>query len=75
MQERPSMAKDLTVLEEIIGKVSEDLYNKWVSVLPEDQKTEESLSKLSTNAYEVTVLIIQNFMKRFNDAAEELKNN
>ncbi len=67
------MARDLTVLEEIIGQVSEDLYNKWSSALPEDQKNEEALSKLSKNAYEVTVLIIQNFMKRFNDAAEELK--
>jgi len=68
------MARNLTVLEEIIGQVSEDLYNKWALALPEDQKNEEALSKLSKNAYEVTVLIIQNFMKRFNDAAEELKN-
>lgn len=67
------MARDLTVLEEIIGQVSEELYNKWSSVLPEDQKSEEALSKLSKNAYEVTVLVIQNFMKHFNDAAEELK--
>lgn len=67
------MAKDLTVLEEIIGQVSEDLYNKWVAALPNDQKDDEALSALSKNAYEVTVLIIQNFMKRFNDAAEELK--
>lgn len=67
------MAKDLTVLEEIIGQVAEDLYNKWVAALPEDQKDEEALSALSKNSYEVTVLIIQNFMKRFNDAAEELK--
>lgn len=67
------MAKDLTVLEEIIGQVAEDVYNKWATALPEDQKNEDALAALSKNAYEVTVLIIQNFMKRFNDAAEELK--
>jgi hypothetical protein len=67
------MAKDLTVLEEIIGEVAEDVYNKWALALPEEQKTDDALSALSKNAYEVTVMIIQNFMKRFNEAAEELK--
>jgi len=67
------MAKDLKVLEEIIGEVAEDVYNKWALALPEEQKTDDALSALSKNAYEVTVMIIQNFMKRFNEAAEELK--
>jgi hypothetical protein len=71
--ERLQMAKDLTVLEEIIGEVAEDVYNKWALALPEEQKTDDALSALSKNAYEVTVMIIQNFMKRFNEAAEELK--
>jgi hypothetical protein len=64
-----------TILEGIIEDVATDLYNKWSVALPEDEKNEESFKALSKNAQEVTLFVIQNFMTKFNSAAEELKNN
>lgn len=64
-----------TVLEEIIIEVATDLYNKWSAALPEAERNKEAFSAMSKNAHETTMFVIQNFMKRFNDAAEELKGN
>lgn len=62
-----------TVLEGIIEEVSTDLYNKWSAALPEEERSQQAFSALSKNAHETTVFVIQNFMSKFNDAAEDLK--
>ena len=67
------MANRLTVLEEIIGEVATELYQKWYNAMPEDQKTEESSEAMGKNARETTLFVIQKFMDKFNSAADELK--
>jgi hypothetical protein len=67
------MDKQQTVMEGIIEDVATDLYNKWSAALPEAERNDNAFSALSTNAHETTLFIIQNFMNRFNEAAEELK--
>lgn len=61
-----------TVLEGIIEDVGTDLYNKWVMAMPEDEKNEVAFQALSKNAHETTLFVIQEFMKKFNAAAEAL---
>lgn len=68
------MDKQQTVLEGIIEDVGTDLYNKWVMAMPEDEKNDVAFQALSKNAHETTLFVIQNFMSRFNSAAEALKN-
>lgn len=65
--------KKQTVLEGIIEEVAVDLYNKWVKAMPEEEKNEVAYNALSKNAEETSIFVIQNFMNRFNSAAEELK--
>jgi hypothetical protein len=67
------MANQQTVLEGIVESVTTDLYNQWVVALPQSEKTEEKFKSLQKNAHDTTLFIIQNFMDRFNAAAEELK--
>jgi hypothetical protein len=62
-----------TVLEGIIEDVATDLYNKWSAVLPEDERNPQAFSAMSKNAHETTLFVIQNFMNKFNAAAEALK--
>lgn len=62
-----------TVLEGIIEDVATDLYNKWVAAMPEEDKNEVAFQALSKNAHETTLFVVQNFMNKFNDAAEALK--
>ena len=63
-----------TVLDGIIEDVSTELYNKWSAALPEDERNPQAFSAMSKNAHETTLFVIQNFMNKFNEAAEELKN-
>ena len=63
-----------TVLEGIIEDVATDLYNKWSAAVPEEERNEIAFQALSKNAQETTLFVIQNFMDKFNAAAEELKN-
>lgn len=67
------MANQQTVLEGIIEDVATDLYNKWSAALPENERNEVAFQAMSKNAQETTLFVIQNFMDRFNKAAEELK--
>lgn len=60
-------------MEGIIEDVATDLYNKWSAALPEAERNDNAFSALSSNAHETTLFVIQNFMNRFNEAAEELK--
>jgi hypothetical protein len=62
-----------TVLEGIIEEVSTELYNKWSEALPDAERNQQAFSAMSKNAHETTVFVIQNFMNKFNAAAEELK--
>jgi len=64
---------DLTMMEEIIKEISEMVFEKWSEALPEDQKTPLTLETLQKNSSEYTLYIIQNFINKFNQAAEEVK--
>ena len=68
-----SLMAELTVMDEIVGEVAEGLYKKWVSAMPEDEKNQHAFTAMSKNAHETTLFVIQDFMNRFNAAAEELK--
>jgi hypothetical protein len=68
-----SMDKRLTVLEEIIRDISIGLYQKWYNALDLEERTEERSQILQANANETALWVIQTFMKKFNEAAEELK--
>ena len=63
----------MTVLEEIIKEIGEELYKKWYNALAIEDRTEESSKAMSINAGETTFWVVQTFMNKFNAAAEELK--
>jgi hypothetical protein len=64
---------NMTILEGIIEEVATELYNKWSGALPEEERNDVAFQAMSKNAQETTLFVIQNFMKKFNDAAEQLK--
>lgn len=63
----------VTVLQAIVDDVATALFQKWGNALPEDQRTDEALTALSTNAKETTYFVVQMFMDKFNQEAESLK--
>jgi hypothetical protein len=65
--------KKLTVLEEIIKEIGEELYQKWYNALAVEDRTEEASRAMSVNAGETAFWVIQKFMDKFNKAADELK--
>ena len=67
------MENRMTVLESIIQDVAKALFQKWANALPEDQRSEETISSLNKNATESTYFVVKMFMDRFNEAAEQLK--
>jgi hypothetical protein len=67
------MDKKLTVLEEIIKEIGEELYQKWYNALAVEDRTEEASRAMSVNAGETAFWVIQKFMDKFNKAADELK--
>lgn len=67
------MSDRLTIMEEIVTEVTKDLFHKLKSDMPQELQDSESLSMLAKDASDITVFVIQNFMNRFNMAAEELK--
>lgn len=67
------MNNQVTVLEQIIADVATDLYNKWSAAMPEEERSEPAFRALAANAQETAIFVIQNFMNKFNKAAEELK--
>ncbi len=69
------MANNVTVLEGIIEDVAVALYQKWYNAIPSGRVSEDSEEALALNknAKEVTLFVIQMFMDKFNQAAEELK--
>lgn len=65
--------KKMTVLEGIIEDISVELYQKWYNAIAIEERTEESSRAMSLNAHETAFFVIQSFMNKFNNAAEELK--
>ena len=63
----------MTVLEGIIEDVATELYQKLWNAIPVEEQTEESSKAIGLNARETTLYVIQNFMNKFNAAAEALK--
>jgi hypothetical protein len=68
------VANQVTVLEGIIGDVAIALYQKWYNAMPIEERNEVSEAALKKNAQETAFFVIQMFMDKFNQAAEELKN-
>ena len=67
------MANNVTVLEGIIEDVAVALYQKWYNALAIEDRTEEASKVMLANANETAFWAIQEFMNRFNAAAEALK--
>ena len=67
------MDSKLTILEEIIKEIGEELYQKWYNALAIEDRTEEASKAMSSNAGETALWVIQTFMNKFNNAADELK--
>ena len=67
------MDNRITVLEEIVQDIQTALFQRWANAVPESEKNEETLAPLSQNAAETTLFVIQMYMDRINQAAEELK--
>lgn len=67
------MSQQITVLEQILIDIAEELYKQWVAKVPQTERTDLSDRILQKNAQETTVYIVQTFMDKFNAAAEELK--
>jgi hypothetical protein len=65
--------EQMTVLEGIVTDLGNELYQRWYNAATEDQKTEEMSKALRENATQTTLWVIQEFMNRFNAAAEALK--
>ena len=65
----------MTVLEEIVHDIQTALFQKWANAVPESERNEETLAPLSQNAAETALFVIQMYMDRINQAAEELKDN
>ncbi len=68
------MGNQQTVLEGIIEDVAVELYQKLWNAIPAEDQTEESSRAIGLNSKETTLFVIQRFMDKFNEAAEELKN-
>jgi hypothetical protein len=67
------MDNRITVLEEIVKDIQTALFQKWANAMPESERNEESLEPLSQNAAETALFVIQMYMDKINQAAEELK--
>ena len=63
----------ITVLEEIIKEIGEELYQKWYNAPSDVEKTQEWSEIMAKNSSETSLWVIQTFMSKFNAAAEELK--
>ena len=67
------MDNRMTVLEEIVKDIQTALFQRWANAVPESEKNEETLAPLSQNAAETTLFVIQMYMDKINEAAEQLK--
>jgi hypothetical protein len=67
------MDNRMTVLEGIVKDIQTALFQKWANAMPESERNEETLEPLSQNAAETALFVIQMYMDKINQAAEELK--
>lgn len=67
------MSDKTTVLEGIIQDIGVELYQKWYNAIAEEDRTEESSKALGLNAHETAFFVVQTFMNKFNEAADQLK--
>ena len=67
------MDNRVTVLEGIISDIGAVLYQKWWNALPAEEQTQDKSEALAKNAGETAFWVIQEFMNRFNEAADSLK--
>lgn len=63
----------MTVLEGIVKDIQTALFQKWANAMPESERNEETLEPLSQNAADTALFVIQMYMDKINQAAEELK--
>jgi hypothetical protein len=73
MNEKNVMDSRITVLEQIVKDIQTALFQKWANAMPESERNEETLEPLSQNAAETALFVIQMYMDKINQAAEELK--
>ena len=64
---------EMTVLEGIVKDIGVELYQKWYNALAIEERNQETSAALGQNANETAIWVIQEFMNRFNAAADELK--
>ena len=67
------MDKKMTVLEGIVEDISTELYQKLWNAIPAEEQTEDASRAIGLNSKETTLFVIQTFMNKFNEAADELK--
>jgi hypothetical protein len=67
------MDNRMTVLEGIVKDIQTALFQKWANAMPESERNEETLEPLSQNAADTALFVIQMYMDKINQAAEELK--
>ena len=67
------MASQVTILEGIIDEIKLALFQKWVNNVPQDQQSDDALAPLAANAAETTIFVIQMYMDKINEAAEQLQ--
>ena len=67
------MDKRMTVLEGIIEDIATELYQKLWNAIPAEEQTEDASRAIGLNSKETTLFVVQTFMNKFNDAADELK--
>ena len=63
----------MTILEGIVKDIQTALFQKWANAMPESERNEETLEPLSQNAADTALFVIQMYMDKINQAAEELK--
>jgi hypothetical protein len=74
MEKDPAIEKQQSMLEGIVADIVGEVFRKWFDQLPDEQKNnEESVATLGKNASDVTYFIVQRFMEKFNEAAEQIK--
>jgi len=75
MEKDPIIEKQQSMLEGIVADIVVEVYQKWLNQMPEEQrKDEQATQTLGANASEVVYFVVQRFMDKFNEAAEQVKN-
>jgi hypothetical protein len=74
MEKDPMIEKQQSMLEGIVADIVVEVYQKWLNQMPEEQqKDEKAIQTLGANASDVTYFVVQRFMEKFNEAAEQVK--